>query len=316
MPPTTTSTAPGGPPAGPCPEPLPTALREAAARRTLVMGVVNVTPDSFSDGGRWFEPGAAVAHGLQLLRDGADVLDVGGESTRPGAARVPVEQERARVLPVVTELVRAGAVVSVDTTRAEVAAAAVDAGAALVNDVSGGLADPAMAGVVAATGVVYVAMHWRGHADVMDALATYDDVVTDVRDELAARVDALVGAGVRPEQVVLDPGLGFAKPGSDNWPLLAHLDALLALGRPVLVGASRKRFLGHLLAGPDREPAPPERRDAATAAVSALAAAAGAWCVRVHDVAPSADAVRVAAAWSAARRAGAGPADRSREVLR
>nr|WP_297427333.1 dihydropteroate synthase [uncultured Actinotalea sp.] len=280
------------------------------------MGVVNVTPDSFSDGGRWFEPGAAVAHGLQLLRDGADVLDVGGESTRPGAARVPVEQERARVLPVVTELVRAGAVVSVDTTRAEVAAAAVDAGAALVNDVSGGLADPAMAGVVAATGVVYVAMHWRGHADVMDALATYDDVVTDVRDELAARVDALVGAGVRPEQVVLDPGLGFAKPGSDNWPLLAHLDALLALGRPVLVGASRKRFLGHLLAGPDREPAPPERRDAATAAVSALAAAAGAWCVRVHDVAPSADAVRVAAAWSAARRAGAGPADRSREVLR
>jgi dihydropteroate synthase len=308
---------PGGPPAGRSPEPLPAALREAAARRTLVMGVVNVTPDSFSDGGRWFEPGAAVAHGLQLLRDGADVLDVGGESTRPGAARVPVEEERARVLPVVTELVRSGAVVSVDTTRAEVAAAAVDAGALLVNDVSGGLADPAMAGVVAATGVVYVAMHWRGHADVMDALATYDDVVTDVRDELAARVEALVAAGVRPGQVVLDPGLGFAKPGSDNWPLLAHLEVLRSLGRPVLVGASRKRFLGHLLAGPDGEPAPPERRDAATAAVSALAAAAGAWCVRVHDVAPSADAVRVAAAWTAAGRADDGPAaGRAREVLR
>lgn len=300
-----TSTAPSG--RGPAPEPLPAALRETAARRALVMGVVNVTPDSFSDGGRWFEPGAAVAHGLRLLQEGADVLDVGGESTRPGAARVPVEQERQRVLPVVAELVRAGAVVSVDTTRAEVAAAAVEAGALLVNDVSGGLADPGMAGVVAASGVVYVAMHWRGHADVMDALATYDDVVTEVRDELARRLEELTAAGVRPEQVVLDPGLGFAKPGRDNWPLLAHLDVLLALGRPVLVGASRKRFLGHLLAAPGGEPAPPERRDAATAAVSALAAAAGAWCVRVHDVAPSADAVRVAAAWTAAGRVTADP---------
>lgn len=306
--PTTTSSVPGGRPTGPLPEPLPATLREAATRRTLVMGVVNVTPDSFSDGGRWFEPGAAVAHGLRLLAEGADVLDVGGESTRPGAVRVPVEEERRRVLPVVTELVRAGAVVSVDTTRAAVAAAAVEAGALLVNDVSGGLADPGMADVVAATGVVYVAMHWRGHADVMDALATYDDVVTEVRDELARRVEAVVAAGARLEQLVLDPGLGFAKPGSDNWPLLAHLDVLLALGRPVLVGASRKRFLGHLLAGPDGEPAPPERRDAATAAVSALAAAAGAWCVRVHDVAPSVDAVRVAAAWTAAGRDRAGTA--------
>lgn len=304
--PTTTSSVPGGRPAGSLPQPLPAALQEAAARRALVMGVVNVTPDSFSDGGRWFEPGAAVAHGLQLLGEGADVLDVGGESTRPGATRVPVEEERRRVLPVVTELVRAGAVVSVDTTRAAVAAAAVEAGALLVNDVSGGLADPGMADVVAATGVVYVAMHWRGHADVMDARATYDDVVTQVRDELALRVDGLVAAGVRPEQLVLDPGLGFAKPGSDNWPLLAHLDELLALGRPVLVGASRKRFLGHLLAGPDGVPAPPEGRDAATAAVSALAAAAGAWCVRVHDVPPTVDAVRVAGAWTAALR-GPGP---------
>jgi dihydropteroate synthase len=309
VPSTSTSAALGGRAVGPSPEPLPDHLRRAAATRALVMGVVNVTPDSFSDGGQWFEPRAAVDHGLRLLEQGADVLDVGGESTRPGAVRVPVEEERRRVLPVVTELVRAGAVVSVDTTRAEVAAAAVDAGALVVNDVSGGLADPAMARVVAATGVVYVAMHWRGHADVMDALATYDDVVVEVRDELARRLEELGAAGVRPEQVVLDPGLGFAKPGSDNWPLLAHLDVLLALGRPVLVGASRKRFLGHLLAGPDDVPVPPEERDAATAAVSALAAAAGAWCVRVHDVPATVDAVRVAAAWTAAGRDRAGVTD-------
>lgn len=282
------------------PAPLPASL--TALDRALVMGVVNVTPDSFSDGGRWFEPADAVAHGAGLLAEGADLLDVGGESTRPGSARVPVDEELRRVLPVVRELARLGAVVSVDTTRAEVAEAAVDAGAHVVNDVSGGLADPDMARVVAATGVVYVAMHWRGHGDVMDDLATYGDVVHDVRDELAARVDALLAAGVTERQLVLDPGLGFAKPGSDNWPLLAHLDVLLDLGLPVLVGASRKRFLGHLLADADGTPAPPHARDAATAAVSALAAAAGAWCVRVHDVAPTVDAVRVAAAWRGARR--------------
>lgn len=284
------------------PLPLPAAL--TALDRTLVMGVVNVTPDSFSDGGRWFEPSAAVEHGRQLLAEGADVLDVGGESTRPGSARVSVDEERRRVLPVIRELAAAGAVVSVDTTRAVVAQEAVAAGALLVNDVSGGLADPDMGRVVADAGVVYVAMHWRGHADVMDALAQYDDVVADVRDELARRLDALLAVGVAAEQVVLDPGLGFAKPGRDNWPLLAHLDALQELGRPVLVGASRKRFLGHLLAGADGVPVPPAARDRATAAVSALAAAAGAWCVRVHDVPGSADAVRVAAAWSGARRPG------------
>ncbi|MCV2394992.1 dihydropteroate synthase [Actinotalea sp. M2MS4P-6] len=267
------------------------------------MGVVNVTPDSFSDGGRWYEPDAAVAHGLELLARGADLLDVGGESTRPGAARVDPDTERARVLPVIQELAGAGAVVSVDTTRAAVAHDAVAAGAAIVNDVSGGLADPAMYRLVAEAGVPYVAMHWRGHADVMDDLADYDDIVADVCRELAERVDAAVTAGVRPEQLVLDPGLGFAKPGRDNWPLLAHLDALVALGHPVLVGASRKRFLGHLLAGRDGgvDPVPPVERDLATAAVTALAAAAGAWCVRVHDVAGSVDAVRVAAAWTAAR---------------
>jgi dihydropteroate synthase len=267
------------------------------------MGVVNVTPDSFSDGGRWFEPEAAVAHGHALLDAGADLLDVGGESTRPGAGRVPVEDELARVLPVVRALVSDGAVVSVDTTRSRVAREAVEAGAVVVNDVSGGLADPAMHRTVAGLGVVYVAMHWRGHADVMDANAVYDDVVADVRRELGRRLEELALAGVAPERVVLDPGLGFAKSGQDNWPLLAHLDSITSLGRPVLVGASRKRFLGHLLAGADGAPAPASRRDGATAAVSALAAQAGAWCVRVHEVAGSADAVRVAAAWTAARAA-------------
>ena len=287
-------------PALPRPSPAGLPERLERARRTLVMGVINVTPDSFSDGGRWFEPGAAVRHGLGLLADGADLVDVGGESTRPGAERVPVDTELARVLPVIEALVAEGAVVSIDTTRARVARAAVERGALVINDVSGGLADPEMRAVVAATGAVYVAMHWRGHADVMDSLDVYDDVVADVRRELADRLDELRAAGVRDEQVVLDPGLGFAKPGSSNWPLLAHLDALTSLGRPVLVGASRKRFLGHLLAGPDGELAAPLARDDATTAVSALAAAAGAWCVRVHEVKGSADAVRVAAAWGAA----------------
>lgn len=287
------------------PPSLPAALRDGA--RCLVMGVVNVTPDSFSDGGLWLEPAAAVDHGFALLDQGADLLDVGGESTRPGAARVPVEEELARVLPVVERLAAAGATVSVDTTRARVALAALDRGAVLVNDVSGGLADPGMGRVVAASGAAYVAMHWRGHADVMDSLDRYDDVVAEVRDELAARLAALGEAGVRAEQVILDPGLGFAKSGARNWPLLAHLDALRALGRPVLVGASRKRFLGHLLAG-DGAPVPAAERDRATAAVTALAAASGAWAVRVHEVRGSADAVRVAAAWAAASRAGAGKA--------
>ncbi|WP_407643301.1 dihydropteroate synthase [Cellulomonas rhizosphaerae] len=269
--------------------------------RTLVMGVVNVTPDSFSDGGRWYTPAAAVAHGLTLLEQGADLLDVGGESTRPGARRVPVAEELDRVLPVVEALAARGAAVSVDTTRAQVARAAVERGAVLVNDVSGGLADDEMAGVVAATGVTYVAMHWRGHADVMDDLAEYGDVVTDVRRELAERRAHLRAAGVHDDQVVLDPGLGFAKPGAANWPLLARLPELVADGFPVLVGASRKRFLGHLLAGPDGTPAPPLARDGATAAISALAASHGAWCVRVHDVPASADAVRVAAAWQSAQ---------------
>ncbi|MEP7765905.1 dihydropteroate synthase [Sanguibacter sp. 25GB23B1] len=285
------------------PRPLPSTL--TGLDRTLVMGVVNVTPDSFSDGGRWFEPAAAVEHGRQLLHQGADILDVGGESTRPGAMRVSVADELERVLPVVAALVAEGAVVSVDTTRAEVARAALDTGALVVNDVSGGLADPEMAGVVARSGAVFVAMHWRGHADVMDDLERYDDVVLDVRRELVQRVEALEAAGVQRDQIVLDPGLGFSKAGAANWPLLGRLDELLELGLPVLVGASRKRFLGHLLAGADGEPVPPLERDRATAAVSTLAAASGAWCVRVHDVTGSVDAVRVAQAWLGGQRHGA-----------
>jgi dihydropteroate synthase len=265
-----------------------------------VMGILNVTPDSFSDGGRWLDLGHAVAHGVAMRDAGADLVDVGGESTRPGAGRVDADTEKARVLPVIRELASAGVAVSIDTTRAAVAAAAVEAGAVVVNDVSGGLADPDMAAAVAAARVPWILMHWRGHSDRMNALATYDDVVTEVRDELVARVDAAVLAGVEPADLVLDPGLGFAKTGAHNWALLRRLDALTALGLPVLVGASRKRFLGDLLAGPDGAPRPMAGRDVATAAVSALAAQAGAWGVRVHDVATTLDAVRVAAAWEQA----------------
>ncbi|HET8616432.1 MAG TPA: dihydropteroate synthase [Actinomycetales bacterium] len=287
------SAAAAPPPAG-----LPPALRDAG--RCLVMGVVNVTPDSFSDGGEWFEPDNGIRHGLDLLAEGADLLDIGGESTRPGASRPGLQEELRRVMPVVRGLVDAGAVISIDTMHAEVARAALEAGAALVNDVSGGLADPGMAPVVADAGVPFVVMHWRGHSDHMDELARYDDVVADVRDELLRRVDSLVGQGVDPAQLVLDPGLGFAKTGAHNLELLARLGDLVGLGRPLLVGASRKRFLGTVLADADGTPRAVLDRDAGTAATSVLAAVAGAWCVRVHDVRPTADAVRVVAAVQAA----------------
>ncbi|MFI7043012.1 dihydropteroate synthase [Streptosporangium sandarakinum] len=269
--------------------------------RCLVMGVVNVTPDSFSDGGRWFDPKAAVRHGLELVEQGADIVDVGGESTRPGAARVPLDEELARVEPVIRELSREGVAVSVDTMRAEVARAAVDAGAVLVNDVSGGLADPEMPRVVAATGVAYVVMHWRGHSHAMDRRAVYDDVVSEVREELAKRVASVLAEGVAEEQIVLDPGLGFSKNAEHNWAVLAGLDRLAELGHPLLIGASRKRFLGRLLAEPDGTPRSFDRSDDATLAVTAIVAREGAWCVRVHNVRPNADAVRVAAAVQGAR---------------
>jgi len=264
------------------------------------MGVVNVTPDSFSDGGRWLDALAAVDHGERLAAEGADLVDVGGESTRPGAARVPVDEELRRVLPVVSALAGNGIDVSIDTMRAEVARRALDAGAVLVNDVSGGLADADMPKAVAGTGARYVAMHWRGHSDVMQARAEYGNVVAEVASELVARVGALVEAGLDVRQIVLDPGLGFAKTAEHNWQILARLDELVALGRPLLVGSSRKRFLGTLLAPPGGDPVPTDQRDAATAATTVIAAAAGAWCVRVHDVRASADAVRVVAATRAA----------------
>ena len=263
--------------------------------RTRVLGVVNVTPDSFSDGGDHPDTDSAVRHGLALLNDGADLLDVGGESTRPGAERVTEAEERRRVLPVVERLAAAGAVVSVDTMRAAVAVAAVEAGAQLVNDVSGGLADPEMLPAVAAAGAAYVAMHWRGHSTDMQTRARYADVVSEVRDELAGRRDAALAAGIARSRLLLDPGLGFAKQPEHSWALLRALPALAELGQPLVVGASRKGFLGTLLADPQGEPRPARERDAATAAVTVVAAQAGAWAVRVHDARASADAVRVVA---------------------
>lgn len=277
------------------PRGLPPAL--ANLDRTLVMGILNVTPDSFSDGGRWSDADSAVERGSRLHADGADLVDVGGESTRPGAGRISIEEELRRVLPVVQGLVAAHVPVSIDTMRAEVADACVSAGAVLVNDVSGGRADSGMLPWLATCDVPYVAMHWRGPSNVMEDLATYDDVVVEVRDELAARLDALAQAGIDSERVVLDPGLGFAKRSPHNWDILRHLDALAALGRPLLVGASRKRFLGDLLADDTGEPRPFDGRDAAGDAVTALAAAAGVWAVRVHEVRASRDAVLVARAW-------------------
>ncbi|TVT07048.1 dihydropteroate synthase [Amycolatopsis bartoniae] len=261
------------------------------------MGVLNVTPDSFSDGGRYLGVDAALAHAHDMWARGADIIDVGGESTRPGAARVDAQTEIDRVLPVVRTLAADGLHLSVDTTRAAVAEAALDAGARVINDVSGGLADPDMAKVAATTGAPWILMHWRGHSRDMNRLAQYDDVVAEVRTELRARVDAALAAGVAQERIVIDPGLGFAKHAPHDWALLHELRSFVDMGFPVLVGASRKRFLGRLLADEQGEPRPPSGREDATAAVSALAAAAGAWGVRVHSVGASLDAVTVAAAW-------------------
>jgi dihydropteroate synthase len=272
----------------------------AAVDRCLVMGVLNVTPDSFSDGGRWLDSDTAVRHGIAMAADGADIVDVGGESTRPGAERIDVDVELARVMPVVTGLVTAGVVVSIDTMHGEVARAAVEAGAAIVNDVSGGLSDPDIRTAVAELGVPFVVMHWRGYGDRMNDLAVYDDVVADVVAELGSRDREAIAAGIDPRCLVLDPGLGFAKSAEHNWALLHDFDRLLAMGRPVLVGASRKRFLGSLLAV-DGEVRTLDQRDDATDAISALAALAGAWCVRVHDVRGSRDAVEVSAAWARGR---------------
>jgi dihydropteroate synthase len=281
-----------------------------APGRCLVIGVLNVTPDSFSDGGAWFDRDAAIGRGLELAAQGADLVDVGGESTRPGAERVTAGEELRRTLPVIGALAAAGVRVSVDTMRAQVAEAALSAGACLVNDVSGGLADPQMARLVAQAGVAYVLMHWRGHSHDMMQRAVYRDVVGEVRAELRSRVDAVVAEGVDPARIILDPGLGFAKDQAHNWALLTRLGEIAALGGgsrfPVLIGASRKSFLGKLLATPDGTPRSFAGRDAATVAVTSLAAAAGAWAVRVHDVPGNVDSARVATAWRSASPAPAG----------
>lgn len=255
----------------------------------LIMGILNVTPDSFSDGGLYNNFDDAVDHAVQLVEAGATVIDVGGESTRPGAERLAVDKEQARVLPVIRELIARDVPVSIDTMNAATAAAALDLGAVLVNDVSGGLADKGMARLIAESGIEYVAMHWRGHSAKMDSLAVYTDVVRDVRNELKHRVAELIVAGVRPDRIILDPGLGFAKTAQHNWQLLGRLRELETLGHRILIGASRKKFLGELLP----EGAPTADRDPATATISALAAEAGVWGVRVHDVAGTLAALQV-----------------------
>ena len=266
---------------------------------THILGIVNVTPDSFSDGGRYADADAAVAHGLRLRAQGAMLLDVGGESTRPGAERIDPALERERVLPVVRALSDAGAAVSIDTMNASTAVAAIEAGARIVNDVSGGLADPEMLAAVASTDADIVLGHWRGHSSQMYARAEYDDIVRDVLSELSARTNAAAAAGIAPSRIVLDPGIGFGKRGEQNWAVLRALPRIVGLGRRVLVGTSRKGFLAEVLdAGREGDgPASESRRDLATAVTSVLCAQAGAWAVRVHDVAATRDALRIAAAW-------------------
>jgi dihydropteroate synthase len=262
------------------------------------MGVLNVTDDSFSDGGRYLDADAAVAHGLAMAAEGAGIVDVGGESTRPGATRIHPRIETDRVVPVVKALAVQGITVSIDTMHADVARAALQNGAQMVNDVSGGRADPGMAPLLAEAGVPWVLMHWRPVSGERPHQArSYRDVVAEVRAELLASVDDAAAAGVDPGKLLIDPGLGFAKAGQHNWALLHALPELVATGIPVLLGASRKRFLGELLAGPDGEVRPPDGRETATAVISALAALYGVWGVRVHDVRASVDALKVVEAW-------------------
>lgn len=267
--------------------------------RCLVMGVINVTPDSFSDGGKWLDAKTAIAHGVDLVDGGADIVDVGGESTRPGALRIDADEELRRVIPVVKALAAEGIPISVDTMRATVAQQSLDAGALIINDVSGGRADPDMFGVAARSGKPLVLMHWREHSRAMQNNTHYDDVVADVIAELRIQIEAAHQAGIADDNLIVDPGLGFSKTGEQNWTVLRHLDAFAELGYPLLVAASRKRFLGELLA--DGESIrPTDEREAATVALSTLAAEHGAWCVRVHEPAASADAVRVIARWRSA----------------
>lgn len=272
------------------PSGLPENLRKLD--RTLVMGVLNVTPDSFSDGGRFDDTEIAIRHALQMIEDGADIIDIGGESTRPGSERISVQVELDRVLPVIAGLVDSGVAISIDTMRAEVARAAIDVGACMINDVSGGKSDPEMLSYVSTLTVPYILMHWRGPSNIMNTLTDYNNVAADVATEISKQVAVAVAAGVPRERISIDPGIGFAKTVDQNWPILKHLNLLEELGLPILLGASRKKFLGELLAkdGVARET---EERESATTAISTLMAARGLWAVRVHDVKPSSDAIAV-----------------------
>ena len=259
-------------------------------QRTLVLGILNVTPDSFADGGKFLDPADAITQGRRLIAEGADIIDVGGESTRPGADRVSEEEELKRVMPVITELVKDGAVISVDTTRSEVAKAAIAAGATYVNDVSGGLADEKMPPLIAANPKVqYIVMHWRGESKDMQSKAVYKDVVKEVKDELDQRVVELLKAGVQAEQIILDPGIGFAKEPEHNWKILQNIERFQLLGYPILIGASRKRFLGELVNAKDAD-----NREAASIALTAQLARLEIWGVRTHSVKPHLDAIAVA----------------------
>lgn len=272
------------------PSGLPENLRNLD--RTLVMGVLNVTPDSFSDGGRFNDPTIATNHALQMVQDGADIIDIGGESTRPGSDRITVKEELDRVLPVISALANSGVAISVDTMRAEVASAAIDAGACMINDVSGGKSDPEMLSYVATLNVPYILMHWRGPSNIMNTLTDYNDVVADVTREVSNQVDVAVAAGIARERIAIDPGIGFAKTVDQNWPILKHLEVLEGLGLPILMGASRKKFLGELLAK-DGVARDSDERESATTAISTLMAARGIWAVRVHEVKASSDAIAV-----------------------
>jgi dihydropteroate synthase len=262
----------------------------------VVMGVLNVTPDSFSDGGRYTSLDDALTHARVMWDEGADIIDIGGESTRPGAQRVDAEEETRRVLPVIKQLAGEGIATSIDTYRSAVADAALEAGAHVVNDVSGGLGDPEMAAVVRAARSPWILMHWRGHSAHMQELAVYNDVVADVRDELSSRVEDALANGIDESQIVLDPGIGFAKTAEHNWQILRRLDVFTALGYPLLVASSRKSFLGSLLAEPGGASRPVGEREDATVALTTYSALRGAWGVRVHNVRPSVDAALTVAA--------------------
>jgi dihydropteroate synthase len=266
--------------------------------KPLVMGVLNVTPDSFSDGNQYNSVESAVDHAKLLVLAGAQIIDIGGESTRPGAERVTLEEEQSRVVPVIKAIaeLNLGAAISIDTMNAETAELAIAAGANIINDVSGGLADEAMLGVAAKHDVVIILSHWRGHSDVMNTMASYQNVAEEVATELQARVDAAIAAGVGRDKIVVDPGLGFAKDMKQNWQLVARLDEIEKLGLPILVGASRKRFIAGALDEEEPNSVSHERRDVATAVLTALLMQRKLWGVRVHNVLSTVDAISIVSA--------------------